>query len=297
MFSSMLRERKLEKMFNIAYRNIKLFFRDKASVFFSLLAVFIIIGLYILFLGDAISSGMEEIPGVRFLMDSWIMGGLLGVTTLTTTMGAFGIMVEDKIKKNAKDFQSAPLKRTSIVGGYIFSSFMIGVIMSVLTFILAEVYIVLYGGEILSILNMLRVFGVILLAVLTCGSMVFFMVSFFKSSNAFATASTVIGTLIGFLTGVYFPVGQLPSAIQWVVKLFPVSHAGILFRQIFMEEPMKLAFENVPQQFISEFQQEMGVVFSYGNYEATMLIHILVLVVTSALFFALAVWNVSRKRK
>ncbi len=34
-------------------RNLKLFFRDKSAVFFSLLAVFIIIGLYRFFLGDA----------------------------------------------------------------------------------------------------------------------------------------------------------------------------------------------------------------------------------------------------
>ncbi|HCD44303.1 MAG TPA: ABC transporter, partial [Lachnoclostridium sp.] len=33
-------------------RNLKLFFRDRSAVFFYLLSVFIIIGLYALFLGD-----------------------------------------------------------------------------------------------------------------------------------------------------------------------------------------------------------------------------------------------------
>jgi multidrug/hemolysin transport system permease protein len=33
-------------------RNLKVFFRDKSSVFFSLLSAIIIIGLYVLFLGD-----------------------------------------------------------------------------------------------------------------------------------------------------------------------------------------------------------------------------------------------------
>jgi multidrug/hemolysin transport system permease protein len=33
-------------------RNLKIFFKDKSAVFFSLLAVFIIIGLYALFLGE-----------------------------------------------------------------------------------------------------------------------------------------------------------------------------------------------------------------------------------------------------
>ena len=51
-------------------RNITIFFRDKASVFFSLLSVLIIIGLYVLFLGDLMEQSMPDAPGVRFLMDS-----------------------------------------------------------------------------------------------------------------------------------------------------------------------------------------------------------------------------------
>ena len=35
---------------NLVKRNLKLYFRDKVSVFFSLLGVFIIIGLYVIFL-------------------------------------------------------------------------------------------------------------------------------------------------------------------------------------------------------------------------------------------------------
>nr|NLJ02159.1 ABC transporter permease [Bacillota bacterium] len=78
-------------MITFAKRNLKLFFRDRASVFFSLLAVFIIIGLYVLFLGDMVMMDLEGIPGARFLMDSWIMAGLMAVTSVTTTMGALGI--------------------------------------------------------------------------------------------------------------------------------------------------------------------------------------------------------------
>jgi multidrug/hemolysin transport system permease protein len=57
-------------------RHLKLFFRDKASVFFSLLSVIIIIALYVLFLGDMISGSMADTPGFRYVMDSWIMAGI-----------------------------------------------------------------------------------------------------------------------------------------------------------------------------------------------------------------------------
>lgn len=39
------------------------------------------------------------------------------------------------------------MKRSALVGGYVLSAFIIGVIMSVVTFVLAEVYIVAYGGK------------------------------------------------------------------------------------------------------------------------------------------------------
>ena len=81
-------------MIPLAIRNLKLYFRDRTAVFFSLLAVFIIIGLYVLFLGDTITADLTEIKGARFLMDSWIMAGLLAVTSVPTTMGAASVVVE-----------------------------------------------------------------------------------------------------------------------------------------------------------------------------------------------------------
>lgn len=281
---------------NIARRNLKLYFRDKSSVFFSLLAVFIIIGLYVLFLGNMLTSNMEWMGDhARFVMDSWIMAGLLAVTSLTTTMGAYGIMIEDKTKKVFKDFTASPVKRSSLVGGYILSSFIIGVIMSVITFVLAEVYIVAYGGELMSLSGMLRVFGCILLSVLSSSAMVFFLVSFFKSANAFTTASTVIGTLIGFLTGIYIPIGSLPASVQTAIRIFPVSHAGALMRQIMMEAPLKAAALDSAAE--EGFRLAMGVNYKFGDTILSSAAGIVILLATAAVFYALAILNVSRKRK
>ena len=280
-----------------AARNLKIFFRDRASVFFSLLSAFIIIGLYILFLGDMITGNMQSIPGSRFLIDSWIMAGLLSVTSITTTMGAFGIMVEDTSKKISKDFSASPAKRSSLAGGYILSSFVIGLIMTFVTFILAEVYIVAYGGQVLAVSNIVKLLGVMLLSVLSSTALVLFIVSFFKSNNAFATASTILGTLIGFLTGVYIPVGQLPEAVQSVIKFFPVSHASVLFRQVMMENPLQTAFAGAPAVASQEFRQMMGVSFRFGSAETSAVVSLWVLVGTAVVFFLLATWNLSRKRK
>ncbi len=225
------------------------------------------------------------------------MAGILSVTSITAAMGAFGIMIEDKTKKISKDFLSAPLKRSHLAVGYIISSFIVGVIMSIAALILAEIYILTGGGNLLGIMSLLKLFGVMLLSVFAGSAMVFFIVSFFKSSSAFASASTILGTLIGFLTGIYIPIGSLPSGVQTAIKIFPISHAAALFRQIMMEAPMSKVFANAPAQAITGFKQTMGIVFFFGGKELSPLINILVLIATGIVFLSLAVLNISIKKK
>ena len=278
-------------------RNIRLFFRDKASVFFSLLGVLIILGLYVLFLSDVTQSSMPGLPGARFFMDSWIMSGMLAVTGMTSTMGALGVMVEDRSKKILKDFSASPLSRRSLVGGYVISAYVVGVFMTVVALLFSEGYIVAGGGTLLPLGDLLLVLACILLSVMASSAMVFFLVSLFKSMNAFATASTVVGTLAGFLTGIYIPIGNLPPAVQTLIKIFPVSHAGVLLRRIMMRAPMAASFADMPVQEAAAIETMLGVRFLVGGTPMSTGAHIAVLMGTTVVFYGLAVWNLSRKQK
>ncbi len=277
-------------------RNVRLFFRDRSAVFFSLLAVLIIIGLYALFLGDVWLSEFPDSDSARFLMDSWLISGLLAVTSVTTTLGAFGIMVEDKAKKIAKDFYSAPIKRSSISGGYLMSVVIIGMIMSVVSLVLSEIYVLANGGQLPGVWELTQVLGLIVLATLSNTALMFFIVSFFKSMNAFTTASTIVGTLIGFIAGIYLPIGTLPEAVQTVVKVFPTSHAAALFRQVLMDAPMETAFAGAPQQALDEFNGMMGVTYKFGDFSVTPLMSIGFLTLTGILFYLLAMMRMAKKR-
>ena len=137
-------------MIPIIGRNIKIFFRDKANVFFSLLAVLIIIGLYVFFLGKNLTSALGDSVGAQYVMDSWIMSGVISVSGVTTTMGAFAVMIDDRANKILKDFTVSPIRSSRLAGAYILSSVVVGFIMSLVTFVLAEAYIFLNGGELLA---------------------------------------------------------------------------------------------------------------------------------------------------
>lgn len=281
----------------ILIRNLKVFFRDKTSVFFSLLSVFIIIGLYALFLGDVWTSNMSDIKNPRILMDTWIMAGLLSVVSVTSTMGMFGIMVDDRTKKISKDFYSAPMSRRSIISGYVASSFCVGVILSLVALILIQIYLLSNGGALLGLLALVKIIGVILLSALSSTAMMYFLISFIKSQNAFATASTIIGTIIGFVTGIYIPIGMLPEAVQIIIKVFPISYSSLLFRQILMADPIATSFAGVPQEHLLAFKESMGVEYKLGGGYVTPLASILILFGAAIVFYLLALLVNSRKQK
>lgn len=284
-------------MLNLAKRNLKLYFRQRSAVFFSLLSVLIIIGLYLVFLGDIWKSDLQGLPGVDILMNSWLIAGIVAVTSITTAMGVFGIMVEDRVRKVSKDFYASPLRRVNLLGGYVLSAYLVGLGLSLLAFALGEGYLVCIGGSLLPFPDLLRVLGILLVSGFLCSSFVFFLVSFFSSNSAFTTASTVLGTLIGFVTGIYLPLGSLPEAVQWGIKLFPVSHAAALLRQVLLKAPMAESFSGAPAEVAEQFSQSMGVTFTFGQTELTPALHLLILAGTGVLFFLLALWNVSRKKR
>ncbi|MBN2541211.1 MAG: ABC transporter permease [Bacilli bacterium] len=281
---------------SLVKRNLKLYFRDKASVFFSMLGVIIIIGLYAAFLGDMMVSYAErEFSGsginVRFLMDSWIMAGVVIVATITTTLGSYGIAVTDNASKIIFDFKVSPIKRSTIVLSYLISAFFVGLIMSLVSLTVGELYIKLSGGELLSFLGFLKTLGIIVLSVMMNASISFFIITFIKSNNAFGAVNTVFGSVIGFLMGVYIPIGNLPLGLQTIIKFVPFSHPAVLLRQVMMSEAVNL--EYMPREFILF----SGIHYEWNGEFMSNFIHIGYILIITVVFFLLGVLTMSRKRK
>ena len=256
-------------MWNLSVRNIKVYVRDRMSVFFSFLSVLIIIALYALFLGkiqvDSITDRVGDVAGVRYLVDSWIMSGLLGINAVTVALGVLGTMVQDVEKKQFTDFIVAPVNRTAVVVSYLVSAVVISLAFSIVALLISEVYIVLGGGQWLTLPNLLEALGILILSSLTAASILYLVVSFQKTSSAFATLSTLLGTMIGFLTGVYVPLGILPAFVQKFVLLVPFSHSAALLRQVFLRQPVEMVFHGAPQAAVDSYLRSNGVVLLWGD--------------------------------
>ena len=169
--------------------------------------------------------------------------------------------------------------------------------MTIIALLLGELYISVKGGELLAPIALVKTLGIVTLTSLSNTAMVLFIVSFLNSSTAYSTASTVVGTMIGFITGIYVPIGNFAESIQFFIKIFPTSHGASLLRQTIMDVPMSNSFAEVPDKYIEEFKEILGITFKFGENEVSQLVSVLVLVASIILFSLLSAFNLSRKKK
>lgn len=254
----------MDTLLRLSVRNVKVYLRDRASVFFSFLSVLIIIGMYALFLGDSTERSIQNsigsaVEGVRWLVDSWIMAGILVVNSLTVTLGALGVLVDDESRKRLGAFLVAPIKRRTLVYGYLTSAMLVGLLLGMVTLLASQLYIVVKGGEFLSLPSLALAAALQVLNVFSSGCIVFFFVSFVRTPGAFGTLSTLMGTLVGFLAGIFMPIGAMPAAVQAVMKFIPLTHAAALMRQVYMEAPLNAVFEHAPEGVREEVETVLAV--------------------------------------
>ena len=177
------------------------------------------------------------------------------------------------------DLFVAPVKRSYIMMGYILTAWITGVIMTVLTLVLGELFIVVKGGTLLSVVDYIKLFGIIVISVLAYSGFSFFLIIWLKTNSSISILNTILNTLVGFFAGLYFPIGYLPDNIATVIKVFPLSHSAALFRSIMMDKSLRQVMGSTSLDLLSNMKQEYGIDLMIGGHllsDNTMIIYILV---------------------
>jgi len=273
-------------------RHLLMFFRDKANVFFSFLAILIILGLFALFLDDVMVQAIEAELGhssetTRLAVGAMLLGGTVAVTSITSCLGALGISVGDKARAG-KDFLTSPLSRSKISFSYILSSTLIGLIMTGLTLVLVVAYLMFQGADFPGWATWGKLLLTLVLSVVCANSMMYFITLFVNSRNALSALGSIIGTMVGFLMGIYLPIGQFPSGVQWVIRLFPLSHAASMFRQVLADAPLADLFASAPPEALETLREFNGITFRFGDLMTGFWFSAAVLLVTTVVFYGLS---------
>lgn len=131
----------------ILSRNLRLFFRDRMNVFFSLRSGLILFFLYTLFLArlqvDGLATTLPDVTEAQIaaFVDSWMLSGIVLLTTVTSGIGALSTLVDDRASGRFADFLVAPTRRTHLVLGYLVSAIVVSIIMSSVILVLTVVYL------------------------------------------------------------------------------------------------------------------------------------------------------------
>ena len=291
----------MNAFFSLVSRNNKVFRRDKTQVFFSLLSVIIVIALYAIFLQkmqiDALEQVTKATPEMVTMVNEWLAAGLLSMMAVTTTLAAFGITVKDIETKATADFLTAPISRATIQFSYVANAFLIGLVFSFVALIGCEIFIVATGGNLLGFADFIKVFAILLLSVTLASVFNVFIVQFVSTQNAFSTLGTLIGTGIGFLCGVYVPVGVLPSFAQNLVMYFPISHTTVLLRNTFMQNSISTIFDGVPAADVEAYKINYGVVYDINGHLLNSTTSITIILVSIAVLTILSIMIFKKKNK
>ena len=254
----------MRKIMALSIRNLRLFVRDKALVFFSFLSVIIILGLYVLFLGDIqvqnIRSMIQmDIPEIDALVYAWMLPGLIAVASITLSLGNMGRLVDDAQGENLNDFLVSPLKRTQLILSYLISSIIITSFISVCMFALSIVIVKLKGGPWLNLEQILQSLGIIVLLIISSALLSLYIASWVKTQNTYGVVNSMVGTFIGFVTGAYMPMGIMPVFVQNMFNILPVSLGASLLRQVYLSPILDTVFKNAPTEMLSEYRYFQGV--------------------------------------
>ncbi len=293
-------------------RHIKMFVKDKMTVFFSVLAPVIVLLLYILFLGDmqvnaimssvrgsefANSVDMEEIESLaRVMINNWMISGVMGVSCITVAFNANAIMVRDRERGNINDVLASPVKTWVIYASYIISCFIITICITFIVLFLSMIYLACTGAFLLSAGDFFAIVGITILSVFSAAFAMVLIISFFKTDAALASFSSVFTTAIGFLIGAYLPVSMLPAPIRYLTCFVPGTYSAGLYRNFFLRAPKELLLGVLPDDFVHSLMGEFSVEMEFFGTHITAGWMVLTLFLSIILFGGLLIILYSKKK-
>lgn len=299
----------MKKFVSLTKRNCKIYLRDRAAVFFSLLAMLIVLMLMGVFLGnmneESVVNLLKEYGGVRDasldqqhareLVQYWTLAGILVVNAVTVTLSVIGNRVTDISEGKLASFYSAPVSRSIIALSYVASAVLIGILMCLLTLAIALCYIAVTGGAVLGIQALAEIFLLIVLNVCIFSIIMYLLALFIKSSSAWSGIATVVGTLVGFVGAIYLPMGNLPDGVATVLKYIPILHGASMMREVCCADALEDTFAGLPAQVLSEYKEYMGIHVEMGGQLVSGTFQVLFLIGCGILAFVIIAFVQNKK--
>ncbi|MBQ8184097.1 MAG: ABC transporter permease [Clostridia bacterium] len=291
-------------------RNLLMYLRDKGVVFFSLLSMLVVLCLMVFFLGDinigVLTDELSALPGrdaakdevdAYLLILAWTIGGIIPTNSVMVTLSSYSAMIKDKNSRRSDAIYTSPVNRTTIALSYITATCLASIIICILTLAFAELFFVIKGGNMLSLVSHFSVISMIVINSFSYSAIMYLFATLVKTESAWSGFGTVIGALVGFFGGNYMPIGQLAEPLQKIVKCTPIIYSTVMFRNVICKDTFDALFNGVPKEISEIYGNTMGISITLFEHNISPIICCVISVVTGCVCLASGMLVLKIKRR
>ena len=113
----------------------------------------------------------------------------------------------------------------------------------------------------------LSILGVTSLGTILSAAIILPILTFIRTSSAFTTLSTIVGTFIGFISGVYLSIGSVGETLHQVMTWFPLTQVNALLKQVLMKDSIAQVFNDAPSSVITNYKESYGIILQNASGE------------------------------
>ncbi len=208
----------------VAYREILRFIRERSR----LISSFAMPLLFLVIFGAGFTRTIGVIvPGVDFVQ--FIYPGIIAMTVLMNSVMSGLSVVWDREFGFLKEILVAPLARSGIVLGKATGAAIVAVMQGTLMLVLAPIV-----GVTVSPLLVLQLIPVLIIISLSVSALGLLIASRMRSQQGFQLVIQLVVFPLIFLSGIFFPVNNVPGWLEIASKLNPLTYGVDAVRQLFL---------------------------------------------------------------
>lgn len=241
----------MRTLFSLTGRNMKIFFKDKAMFFTSLITPAILLVLYSTFLAKVYNDAfIASVPKGMILPDKLVKGAvggqlvssLLAVSCVTVTFCSNMLMVQDKVTGAFRDLTISPLKKSTLSVSYYIGAFITTLIVCLVAAGLGLIYVASVGWY-MSVSDVLLMILDVFLLVMFGTALSSIINSFLSTQGQISAVGTIVSSGYGFICGAYMPISQFGTGLQKILMFLPGTYGTSLIRN----HAMRGAFEEMKE--------------------------------------------------
>ena len=204
----------LQGIYTIWYRDLLRFRRDRMRLVMSLAFPL----LFLIVFGSGLGGSMGLLaPGVNF--SKFMFPGIIGMTVLLTSFMSGVSVVWDREFGFLKEVLVAPISRVAVAAGKTLGGATIALIQGTLILVFAPIFGIMSPWVVLP-----QLLPVMFLVACALSAMGIFLASRIKSMEAHQAVMQLLMFPMVFLSGVFFPVNNLPAWMNVLVKINPATY-------------------------------------------------------------------------